>query len=174
MRTNLLAVHIHARTGGQPQGCTCPRAACGGAEQGPGVPFAGCQAHGAITTRTHRAFDCPALPADADLSRLYILVTKWTTGGPVMLRAFPFDRVLLADLRGSSALWDVSEGDTAEDAVRAWQARVDEMRADAARHQAAQITAAQERARIRRMAEDALRKSTRRAARRMYADPGAQ
>ncbi|QOV40223.1 hypothetical protein IM697_18550 [Streptomyces ferrugineus] len=172
MRTNLLARHIHAVTGGQPQGCTCPRAACGGAEQGPGVPFAGCQAHGAITRLSHRAFDCPALPADADVSRLYILVTKWTDDGPALLRAYSFDRVLLADLRGGSTLWDVSEGDSAEDAARAWQARVDEMRAEAVRRQAAQVAEAQERARTRRMAEAALRSSAGRSARRILANPG--
>lgn len=172
MRTNLLATHIHAVTGGQPQGCTCPRSVCGGAEQGPGVPFAGCQAHGAITRQTHRAFDCPALPADADLSRLHILVTKWTDNGPVLLRAYPFDRVFLADLRGSSTLWDVSEGDTAEDAARAWQTRVDEMRAAAAQQQAAQVAEAQERARQREAAVAVLRTSGARAARRMLAHPG--
>ncbi|WP_328371051.1 hypothetical protein OG800_47075 [Streptomyces sp. NBC_00445] len=55
----------------------------------------------------------------------------------------------LADLRGSSTLWDVSEGDTAEDAAHAWQDRVDAMRAEVVRRQAAQVTEAQEHARER-------------------------
>ncbi|MEU6462209.1 hypothetical protein [Streptomyces sp. NPDC046976] len=164
MRTNLLTLHVHAASGGQPKGCTCQRAACGGAEQGPGAQTAGCTAHGVITTQSHRAFDCPVLPADTDLSRLWLVVTRWTADGPALLRANRFDRVLLADLRGSAALWDVAEGDTAEDAARSWQARVDAMRADAARRQAAEIAAARERARHRELAVAALRNSGGRAA----------
>ncbi|WP_409473547.1 hypothetical protein [Streptomyces sp. HC307] len=168
---NLLAIHTHvADTGGQPAGCTCPRSACGGTESGPGVLASGCTAnHGTITITHHRAFDCPALPADTDLSRLWILVTKWTADGPVMLRAYQFDRVLLADLRGSSALWDVSEGGTAEDAARAWQDHIDAMRADAARRQAEEVAEARHRGRLREQSLAALRRSSRSFARRALA-----
>ncbi|MGW2550043.1 hypothetical protein [Streptomyces sp. NPDC001635] len=168
---NLLAIHTHDATGGQPASCACRRAACGGAESGPGIPASGCTAHGDLIARHHHAFDCPALPADTDLSRLWIIVTKWTADGPVPLRVDAFDRVFLSDLRGSSNLWDVAEGDTAEDAVSAWKARVDEMRAEAARAQAAQIADAQARRQARELAEEALRSTGCRTAHRMLTHP---
>ncbi|MEU1592721.1 hypothetical protein ABZ468_07640 [Streptomyces sp. NPDC005708] len=168
---NLLAIHTSTvDTGECPPGCTCPRAACGAAESGPGIP-AGCTAHGTIRAQHHHAFDCPALPADTDLTRLWILVTKWTENGPVLLRAYTFDRVFLADLRGSSTLWAVSEGDTAEAAAEAWRARVDEMRADVAARQAADLAAAEKRRQARLLAEAVLHTSGRRAALRILAGP---
>ncbi|MFE2184145.1 hypothetical protein [Streptomyces sp. NPDC059455] len=167
---NLLAMHFHAATGGQPKDCTCPRAACGGAEQGPGVPSTGCAAHGTITVTHHRAFDCPSLPVDADLSRLWLIVTTWTNEGPLLDHAEPFTRAALSALRKSSALWDVSEGSTVGEAVTIWQDRIDAMRAEAARRQAVQVAEAQERARVRQEAFAALRRTPQRSARRMLAD----
>ncbi|MER6109299.1 hypothetical protein [Streptomyces hirsutus] len=168
MRVNLLAMHLHTVTGGQPAGCTCTRAVCGGAEQGPGIPVSGCTAHGTLATH-HHAFDCPQLPTDTDLTRLHILVVQWTKSGPVPLSARPFDRALLAELRDSSTLWDVAEGDTAADAIRAWQDYQDALQADADRRHAAYAATVQERTRIRTAATAALRSSTVRAARRMLA-----
>lgn len=168
---NLLAIHTHiADTGGQPAGCTCLRSACGGTESGPGMPASGCTAnHGTITITHHRAFDCPALPAGTDLSRLWIINTIWTDGGPVLTGAHAFDRALVASLRGSAVLWDVSEGDTAEDAARAWQEGIDAMRADAARRQAEVDAETARRAQLREHSMAVLRRSTRSSARRMLA-----
>ncbi|MDH6629384.1 hypothetical protein M2271_007220 [Streptomyces sp. LBL] len=163
-------MHTHVATGGQPEGCTCPRSACGGSESGPGV-LNDCTAHGTIAITHHHAFDCPALPADTDLSRLWLLVTKWTETGPAILRAYQFDRVFLADLRGSSTLWDVAEGNTAEDASRAWQDHIDAMRADTARRQAAEIAEMQRRRRLREQSLAALRRSGQRRAHQILAAP---
>ncbi|MGY1502976.1 hypothetical protein ACW4TU_41480 [Streptomyces sp. QTS52] len=169
----LLAMHTHAAgTGGQPKGCKCPRAACGGAESGPGIPWADCTAHGTITIRHHRAFDCPQLPADTDLSRLWLVVSTWTDDGPLLDHAAPFTRNRLRELRANSAMWDASLGDTLDDAVRTWQDRIDAMRAASARHQAAQVAEAQERARTREAAIAALRDSGVRTTGRMIAAPG--
>ncbi|MFM9629783.1 MULTISPECIES: hypothetical protein [Streptomyces] len=166
MRLSLIAMHVHAYTGGQPEGCTCPPTACGGAEQGPGIRT-GCQAHGAITAVHHHAFDCPRLPADTDLSRLWLVITKWTADGPVIDRVDCFDRLVLANLRARNILWDVSEGDTADDAAHAWQDYIDAMRAEAAVRQSAEIAVEQHRRRLREEAVAALRDSGHRSARRM-------
>lgn len=170
MRLNLRAMHVHILTGGQPEGCTCPRALCGGAEQGPNIRT-DCKApaHGTITMTSHHAFECAQLPADTDMSRLWLVTTKWTANGPVLDRAARFDRSLLASLRASNTLWDVSEGDTPEEAAHAWQAHMDAMRAEAAHRQAQQVAEAKERARLRHEALAALKSSANRSARSMIA-----
>jgi hypothetical protein len=162
MTTTLIDLHT-VDLGGTPEGCTCPRAACGATVSGPKITPV-CTAHAHLRTESHPAYDCPALPADTDLSRLWIVLVKWTADGPVPLRAFAFDRVMLADLRGTDALWDVTEADGPEDAITVWQARVDAMRAEAAAAQAAQVAAAQERARLREAGIAALRRSSHRKA----------
>ncbi|WP_326724711.1 hypothetical protein OHT59_40585 [Streptomyces sp. NBC_00243] len=174
MSVNLLAIHTHlAALGGQPVGCMCPTSACGGSESGPGIPASGCTAaHGTITIRHHRAFDCPQLPADIDLSRLWLVVSIWTDDGPLLDHAVPFTRTRLQELRASSALWDVSEGDTLDDAVRAWQDRIDAMRAEGARLQAERDAEAAHRRALRDQSLAALRRSSVRLARRTIADPG--
>jgi hypothetical protein len=159
---NLLALHSANPDGTQPDGCICPRALCGGSASGPGIQ-AGCQAHGAITRTFHHAYDCPQLPADADLSRLWIVVTKWTADGPVVIDTIAFDRDRLESMTGTNALWDVSEGDNAEDAVRAWQDRIDAMNAANAARYAAQAATARLQASARRTALAELLNTDRRA-----------
>ncbi|MFJ1552777.1 hypothetical protein [Streptomyces mirabilis] len=167
---NLLAIHTHLATGGQPDGCKCPRSACGGSESGPGIPASGCTAaHGTITIEHHHAFDCPQLPADTDLTRLWLVVSIWTDEGPLLDHVAPFSRARLLGLRRDSALWDVTEGDTLDDAVRGWQDRIDAMRAEGARIHAEQAADAARRRALREQALAALRSSGIRAARRALA-----
>ncbi|MFG2986176.1 hypothetical protein ACGFYQ_33830 [Streptomyces sp. NPDC048258] len=118
---NLLARHSHTVGSLQPPAtCTCLRAACGAAESGPGITPSGCTAHHGLQS-SHMAIDCPALPADTDLSRLWILVTRWTSDGPVIDSVAPYDRARIRALRQGHALWDLSLGDDPEAAARAWQ-----------------------------------------------------
>ncbi|MGW8387179.1 hypothetical protein ACWGMW_28930 [Streptomyces albidoflavus] len=131
---NLLAIHTVFVDTQAAATCTCPRAACGCAASGPGIPATDCPApHGAITTRMHQAIDCPALPADTDLSALWIVTVMWTATGPYPAAVTPFDRGLLAELRRAASLWELSEGATAQKARDAWQTRTEASRAANAR-----------------------------------------
>ncbi|MFJ4988827.1 hypothetical protein ACIP9H_34125 [Streptomyces sp. NPDC088732] len=160
---NLLAVHtVDIRNAVPvPASCSCQRAACGAAESGPGIP-PGCGGHAHITTQRHMAIDCPALPADTDLSRLHIVITEWTSDGPVVSEVRPYNRAAVRELRQGHALWSLALGDNGDDAARAWRAEVEEMRARSAAQQAQAIAEA---AAV-RAAREALRASGQRVARR--------
>jgi hypothetical protein len=167
---NLLAIHTHQVVGYAPlPGCTCLRAACGAAESGPGVLPSDCTAHGQVAAARHRAVDCPALPADTDLSALWIIVTRWTSTGPVLHNVVPYDRATHREMRGTAAMWDLATGATADEAAQQWQDRLDAMRAEAASREAAELAERQKRARDREIALAALRQSGIRAARRAIA-----
>ncbi|MBP5896356.1 hypothetical protein [Streptomyces scabiei] len=121
----------HTRYYGDLSGCSCARAACGAILSGPDTPTVKCPV-GHINWRgqSHAAYDCPKLPAETDLSALWILVltdwgpeTGWKTATP-----HPFDRALLARLRGSGTIWQVAEGATGPDAVAAWRAHFEALR----------------------------------------------
>ena len=145
---NLLGLHIiDASIGGVPNSCTCQRAACGAAESGPGIPSGGGR-HTGIATESHLAVDCPALPADTDLSRLHIVISERTADGPVTTAVIPYTRDADREVRQGDAPWDLALGDDPDDAARQWAAYVDEMRAYSAAAQARAITEAAERRRL--------------------------
>ncbi|HWU11480.1 MAG TPA: hypothetical protein VN520_34855 [Streptomyces sp.] len=121
---NLLATHTHTPAGTSLRICTCARAACGAAEAVPGTRPTHCTAHGSIAVQHHRAINCPALPVDADLSKLWLIAPTWTASGPIAGDPQPFTRAALDDLRRVHALWDLALGDTADQAVNAWRMQV--------------------------------------------------
>lgn len=162
---NLLALHTTPVDPAAARACTCLRAECGAAESGPGIPPSGCGAHGAITVRHHRAVDCPALPADADLSALWLIVSTWAGLGPRVERVLPYTRAALAELRAAGALWDLATGESPAAAVQQWQ----DQRAEAAEQHAAELSEERRRTWLREMSLLALRNSGRRSARRSLA-----
>ncbi|MDX3672756.1 hypothetical protein [Streptomyces europaeiscabiei] len=121
----------HTRYYGLPDDCLCARAACGALASGPDTPTVKCPVgHINWCGQSHAAYDCPALPADADLSSLWIVVLTdwdpavgWTTATP-----YPFGRVLLARLRRGRSIWEMAEGASGPEAVDAWKSRVEAMR----------------------------------------------
>ncbi|QDN54090.1 hypothetical protein [Streptomyces sp. S1D4-20] len=121
---NLLAIHTHTPDGSNSHTSACPRAACGAAETTHGSRPTHCTAHGSITVQHHRAIDCPELPADADLSRLWLITPTWSATGPIAGNPQPFSRSSLDELRRAHALWDLALGDTAEEAMNTWKTRI--------------------------------------------------
>ncbi|MDX3298626.1 hypothetical protein PV569_33735 [Streptomyces scabiei] len=121
----------HTRYYGDLSDCSCARAACGALQSGPDTPTAKCPV-GHINWRgqSHAAYDCPALPADTDLSSLWILaLADWDPAvGWTTVTALPFDRAFLARLRGGGTIWQMAEGASGPDAVAAWKARTEALR----------------------------------------------
>ncbi|WP_331762486.1 hypothetical protein OG612_45515 (plasmid) [Streptomyces sp. NBC_01527] len=80
------------------------------------------------------AVDCPALPVEADLSCLWVVVMAWTSQGPHLVAVMPYTRDTVRSLRQVRRLWDLELADSSEDAARAWQVRLDEVNAEPPRH----------------------------------------
>ncbi|MEW2302023.1 hypothetical protein AB0958_18955 [Streptomyces sp. NPDC006655] len=123
-------IDIHTQYGRMPD-CACVRAACGGIQSGPDTVSAPCPVdHINWCGRSHVGYDCPALPADTDLSTLWVLVLSgWSaTEGWSTISPHRFDRTLISRLRREGVTFDVAEGPGWPEAIAGWRERLSVLR----------------------------------------------